>query len=299
MLAPLGSGQLEKGVARNGGKAIAQKSQPRVRAQQSAEQQAANSLESEVSEIRQQLAKQQQLAQELETTKTEQDVAIQKELVKYTRWLVIAGFIQFIALIVQAVIFFRTLRTMNRQAQDLQKQTIATETAANAARDNTQVLLNSERAWILVETGGIPDNFESNQNSMGFLDIRPIIRNSGKTPGWITRGFIRYYLVPAGSQLPPEPDYRGNLAEQQVNIVLAPNGFIQALYVSIPFSVFVPVRQGSQTLYIYGFVDYTVFPNETRQSRFCIQYHVQSGFDSQTRGFYMAVNVPAAYTQCT
>jgi hypothetical protein len=110
MLAPQGSGQPEKGIAQNGGKAIAQKRQPRARPQQSAEQQAINSLESEVSEIRKQLAEQHQLTQELETAKTEQDVAIQKELVKYTRWLVIVGFIQFIALIVQAFVFWLTLK---------------------------------------------------------------------------------------------------------------------------------------------------------------------------------------------
>jgi hypothetical protein len=188
---------------------------------------------------------------------------------------------------------------MREHAEHLKNLATAASDNAIAARDSSQTLLNSERAWILVDTGEIPDNFESNQNSVGILDVRPIIRNSGKTPGWITRGFIRYYLVPAGSQLPPEPDYQGNLAEQQVNIVLAPNGLIQALHVSIPFSVFGPVRQGIQKLYVYGFVDYAAFPNQTRQSRFCLEYHVPHGFDPQTRGFYMAVDVPIAYTQCT
>ena len=301
MLAPQGFGQAEKQVVQTGGAASAQNSHTRAQAQQSAEHEAIRSLTSAVAEVRQQLAEQQRLAQELKAAQGErdQDIAIQSELVKYTRWLVYVGAIQFVALVVQAVIFFRTLRTINRQARDMQRQTAATETAANAARDSTQALLNSERAWILADTGEIPDNFEPNPNSVEILDVRPIVRNTGRTPGWITRGFIRYYLVPGGSQLPPEPDYRGNLAEVPVNIILAPNGNIQPLHVRIPLSIFVNVRQGNQRLYVYGFVDYTDFANQTRQSRFCLEYHVPHGFDPQIRGFYMAVDVPIAYTRCT
>ena len=176
---------------------------------------------------------------------------------------------------------------------------IAARDNAIAARDNAQILLNSERAWILIDTGDIPDNFEPNQYSLEVLDVRPIVRNTGRTPGWITRGSIRYYTVPDGSQLPAEPDYRGGMADVNVNIILAPNGFIQSMYVPIPFSVFVAVRQGNPKLYVYGFVDYTDFANRQRQSRFCFIYDVPKGLYPQARGFHMAVEVPIAYTQCT
>jgi len=188
---------------------------------------------------------------------------------------------------------------MRDHALHLQNLATAARDNAIAARDNAQTLLNSERAWILVDTGEIPDNFEPNQNSVEILDVRPVVRNSGRTPGWITHGFIRYYPVPAGGRLAPEPDYRGGMAEVEVNIVLAPNGLIQPLHVAIPWSAFVAIRQGNPTLYVYGFVDYTDIANQQRQSRFCFIYHVPGGFDPQARGFYSAVDAPVAYTRCT
>jgi hypothetical protein len=234
-----------------------------------------------------------------------EEVETQRKLVKFTYYLVWVGGLQFFALLVQALVFWRTLRKIETQANLMREHALHLENLATAARDNAmaardnaQTLVNSERAWILIDTGDIPDNFEANQNSVGILDVRPVVRNSGGTPGWITRGFIRYYPVPTGRQLPPEPDYQGDMAEARVNIVLAPNGLIQPLHVSIPLSVFAAARHGDPALYVYGFVDYIDFANQERQSRFCFVYHVPHGFDPQVRGFYSAVDAPIAYTQC-
>lgn len=307
ILVPSGFGRPEKPVAQNDGTTSAPKSHAHSSVQQSAEHEAISSLTSSVAEIREQLAEQQRLVQELKTAQAarNEDRAIQGLLAKYTRWLVYVGVIQFIALIFQALIFFLTLRKIETQANLMREHALHLENLATAAKENAiaakasaDVLVASERAWILVDTGDIPDNFEPDQSSVQILDVRPIIRNSGRTPGTITRGFIRSYLVPAGTQLPPEPDYRGTMAEVPVNIILAPNGIVQALHVPIALSVFVDVRQGNQRLYVYGFVDYVDFANQARQSRFCFEYHVPRGFDPQNRGFYMAVDVPIAYTRC-
>jgi hypothetical protein len=309
--ASLGFGQQAKGVAQTESKITAQKSHSSAQAQQSAEHDAVLSLTSTVGEMRQQLAEQQRLTRELKAAQDErvQDSAIQGQLVKYTHWLVYVGAIQFIALIFQAFIFFLTLKRIETQANLMRVHALHLESLSTAARDNAiaasanvDALISSERAWILVDTGEIPDTFDANQDSVGILDVRPVLRNSGRTPGWITRGFIRSFLIPTGSQLPPEPDYSGGSAEVPVNIIVAPNGFIQALHVPIALSVFAAARQGTQKLYVYGFVDYSDFANQagkTRQSRFCIEYHVPAGFDPQPRGFYMAVDVPIAYTRCT
>ncbi|HEX3118180.1 MAG TPA: hypothetical protein VHP80_03730, partial [Candidatus Acidoferrum sp.] len=100
----------------------------------------------------------------------------------------------------------------------------------------------------------------------------------------------------------PEPNYLGGSSELPVNIIVPPNGYIQALEVRVPVSTFVNVRQGSQKLFVYGFIEYSDFAKQkgqTRESRFCIEYHVPAGFDPQPRGFYMAVDVPIAYTHCS
>jgi len=309
--ASLGFGQEAKGVVQTASKITAQKSHNSALKQRSAEHEALLSLASTVSEMRQQLAEQQRLTRELKAAQDErvQDTAIQGQLVKYTRWLVYVGVIQFIALIFQALIFFLTLKKIETQANLMRVHALHLENLSTAARDNAiaaranvDTLISSERAWILVDTGEIPDDFDANQNSVGIFDVRPVLRNSGRTPGWITRGFIRSCFIPTGSQLPPEPDYSGGSADVPVNITVAPNGYIQALHVPIPLSALAVARQGTQKLYVYGFVDYSDFANQacqTRQSRFCIEYHVPGGFDPQARGFYMAVDVPIAYTRCT
>ena len=309
--ASLGFGQQAKGVVQTESKITAQKSHNSAQAQRSSEHEAILSLTSTVSEMRQRLAEQQRLTRELKAAQDErvQDSAIQGQLVKYTRWLVYVGVIQFIALIFQALIFFLTLKRIETQANLMRVHALHLENLSTAARDNAiaaranvDALISSERPWILVDTGEIPDDFAANENSVEILDVQPVLRNSGRTPGWITRGFIRSVLIPTGTQLPPEPDYSGGSAETPVNIIVAPNGFIQALHVSIALSVFAAVRQGTQKLYVYGFVDYSDSVNQTgqtRQSRFCVEYHVPGGFDPQARGFYMAVNVPIAYTRCT
>ncbi len=290
------SGAPEKVVAKENGRSDGKKARKLEQGQQPATNETTISIENQYE------------SPELKSAAghSDEDVETQRKLVKFTYYLVWVGGLQFFALLVQAFVFWRTLKKIETQANLMREHALHLENLATAARDNAvaardsaQTLVKSERAWVLIDTGNIPDNFEANQDSVGILDIRPIVRNSGGTPGWITRGFIRYYPVPTGRQLSQEPDYQGNMAEVRVNIVLAPNGVIQPLHVSIPVSVFAPVRHGDPTLYVYGFVDYMDFANQERLSRFCFVYHVPHGFDPQARGFYLAVDAPIAYTQCT
>jgi hypothetical protein len=185
-------------------------------------------------------------------------------------------------------------------------QTVISRTAANAAKiaaeaglKQSEAIVTGDRAWIVADIGEIPDTFVPNLNALEVLDVRPLIRNSGRTPGWIKRAFIRYYLIAQGSTLPPDPDYQGALSRQKVHVIVPPNATIQPLHVPIPLSEFVAIRQGDPILYIYGFVDYIDFTQQERQTRFCFEYHVPRGFDSQIRGFYISVNVPEAYIRHT
>jgi len=142
--------------------------------------------------MRQQLAEQQKLTRELKAAQDErvQDSAIQAQLVKYTRWLVYVGVIQFMALIFQALIFFLTLKRIETQANlmrehalHLENLSIAARNNAIAARANVDALISSERPWILVDTGDISDNFDANQNSVGILDVQPCCGIAEEHPG--------------------------------------------------------------------------------------------------------------------
>jgi hypothetical protein len=171
-----------------------------------------------------------------------------------------------------------------------------TADAAEATEKNVEAVLNSSRAWILVDPGVIPDDFEPDPNLIAFLEIRPIIKNYGKTPAKITRMGISQVNLPTNDKLPPEPT---DQHVQSADIVLPPDLPIQPLKLMIAQTDFIEVRRGDPLLYVHGFVDYVDLGDRPRTSRFCFIYNVPSGFTSLKRGFYIPGNVPPAYTKCT
>jgi len=165
-----------------------------------------------------------------------------------------------------------------------------------AIKRQIEIQISGERAWVLVDPGIIPDDFEPRPDRIAFLEVRPIIKNYGKTPAQITRVGISDERIPAAGQLQPEPKYK---YEQSVDIILPPDQPIQPMKIMIPQTDFIDVRQGDPILYVYGFIEYADFGDKPRKSRFCFVYNVPSGFTSFKRGFYIAGNAPAAYTKCT
>lgn len=220
--------------------------------------------------IREIRTQEQQNAQERKAQEdaASQDVGIQRKLTKFTGELVAVGVLQSLVLLTTAVIIYLQILTM----------------------------IGSERAWILADTGIIPDDFEPDPNKVGFLEIRPVVTNYGKTPAQITRMAISEIKVPTDGILPPEPEHKN---EQAVNIVLPPDTPIQPLRILIDQKDFIRLREGNPVLYIYGFIDYIDFGKKSRTSRFCFVYNVPSGFVTSKRGFYIPANVPEAYTKCT
>lgn len=94
-----------------------------------------------------------------------EDIEIQRKLAKFTKYLVWVGGLQFVALILQAVVFYFTLKKIGTQAEIMQTHADHLDKLAKAARDNaTAALLNaqaasksvdaiirSERAWVIAE----------------------------------------------------------------------------------------------------------------------------------------------------
>jgi len=100
------------------------------------------------------------------------DVEIQRKLVDYTAALVGVGILQFLALIVQAIVFYCTLRTMNHHSEHLGK-------IAEAARLNARAVINAERPWFLV-------NIKSKQGAPGQYIVGAF--NAGRTPAIVNDG---------------------------------------------------------------------------------------------------------------
>jgi hypothetical protein len=177
----------------------------------------------------------------------------------------------------------------------IRRQTDATEKAANAAELNAQALISSERAWVLVEIGTLPD-FKPDPNRVQILWIMPTITNGGKTTARIMKIFARQQAIAKGENLPPEPEYQG---QQNIDFILPPNKPIQTVGVGISGEDYIRARDGASVLYIYGFIDYLDIGETERQTRFCFIFRIPSGFDPLPIGFYPAVNAPAAYTKAT
>jgi hypothetical protein len=140
------------------------------------------------------------------------------------------------------------------QMEIMRNQALATETAANAANKNTKALINSERAWMLVDIGKLPP-FDPDPNQLQFLWIFPTIKNCGKTVARIKRirGFVK--LIPEGQDLPIVPEYiLGQGFDEQVDIVLPPDVPVQAR-LGVSGDEFTKVREGKFSLFVHGFIE--------------------------------------------
>src|SRR6266403_2581311 len=80
---------------------------------------------------------------EIHTAKNSDDIETQRKLVAFTKWLAVVGGLQFLALTVQAIVFWRTLNQVKAQAnlmrvhaEHLENLVGAAKANAEAARDN-------------------------------------------------------------------------------------------------------------------------------------------------------------------
>ena len=149
------------------------------------------------------------------TVKSSEDAEIQWKVVEFTKWLAIVGALQFLALIVQAIVFGRTLRQVRMQAVLMREHAGHLESLATAARDNAKAaktsadaLIGAERAWIL-EAINFPNN----------LPVQPIagdviivyvgftFTNRGGTPARVLAIKLRFHTVETPNSLSDSPQY--------------------------------------------------------------------------------------------
>jgi hypothetical protein len=170
---------------------------------------------------------------------------------------------------------------------------------ADATRETVQTLMVGQRAWITVTMGAMPD-FTPDPSTMQILWLSPTFTNCGKTPARIIRIRAREEEIPNGQQLPEPPIYEGvgvSPARFDGTAFLPPNASIQPINIGMVPAAFIAIRQGNPVLYLYGFVDYRDVYDRQWTTRFCFIYHIQSGFNPISEGFY--VGGPAAYNEAT
>jgi hypothetical protein len=131
--------------------------------------------------------------------------------------LVVVGILTFIVIGWQA---WETRRAANSAAQSvefvrqqitvMERQTIATEVAANAAKENAKALINVERAWVevYIELGPTPHAMLStsgNGDIKTTVSVKFSCKNFGKTPAWIGIKQIGMVILPSQIEVPNKP----------------------------------------------------------------------------------------------
>jgi hypothetical protein len=89
----------------------------------------------------------------------QQEIEIQRQLSKFTGWLVAVGFLQFVVLAVQAVLFFQQRNIMEQHEEWMQKHDANLTNIAQAAKKNSEIaemaVKLSERADVLVQSAAL------------------------------------------------------------------------------------------------------------------------------------------------
>ncbi|GAC1702247.1 MAG: hypothetical protein NVS9B4_07180 [Candidatus Acidiferrum sp.] len=201
--------------------------------------------------------------------------------------------------IVGIVVAICTLKVIAKQTKATVIAAQASRKSANAAKLSSDALINSERAWILVDIGTLPP-FDPSPNEVQILWVFPTVKNYGKTIARITRiaGIVK--LIPEGQDLPVVPEYTlGQGFDEQVDTVLPPQVPLQPR-LAISGQEFISVREGKFSLFIHGFIEYfDGISEKKRRSAYCFGYVIRGGFSPAETGFYPYLRASREYTECT
>jgi hypothetical protein len=173
-------------------------------------------------------AEQEQSSQESKAAEDQkkQEIDTQTRLVEYTRWLVVVGVIQFVALIVQAVVFFFTLRQMK-----------------DSSKRQLRAYVNISESALKLEPEDIPEG-------------QVHIKNFGQTPAYNVREWtgIAVLPYPLTSKLPEPPE---DLRRSKF-VISAGGHHISVVPVksAIPPQILPLLGTPQYTVYVYGRVVY-------------------------------------------
>jgi hypothetical protein len=198
-----------------------------------------------------------------------------------------------------AIIAIRTLRAILHEAEIAKDIAGAAQDNAAAAKASVDALVNSDRAWIAVTIGQLPE-LPQPSDSLSVLWVMPIVQNYGKTPARVRKVWGKVQQFAAGA-VPAEPVYEAPNCSFEADIVLPPGIPIQPLRLGMSNveygAAITEIRSGAVVLYMYGYIDYQDVANRLFQTRFCYVYQIQAGYNPMPSGFYMGG--PPAYNKAS
>jgi hypothetical protein len=179
----------------------------------------------------------------------------------------------------------RTLKQIGKQGNDTAK-------AADAAQKSANALMNSERAWVMVDiewTPGYPTRMRAvtERDVRTALSVRLTCRNEGKTPAWITQKKACIQVV---KELPAIPDFS---SMDVIQTEPEPLGVVRSLGKARDFALTGDGWQsgteddGTMTV-IYGIITYRDAFSDSRTTTF--GWRITLGNEFETLGFYPEYN---------
>jgi hypothetical protein len=173
------------------------------------------------------------------------------------------------------VVAFLTCFFIAWQSWEIRKSAKAALASVEAARVNSEVIMNSERSWVLgeVEELSIKDVLVYKAGGSEIVPVFCTLKNYGVRLVWIAAASFELRVVDSIASLPPEPEY-GAYKPLGSEIPLLPESSGKYIRYPVTISVdeFGSVMAGRRQLYVWGFVRYRDIFGASRESRFCFHY---------------------------
>jgi hypothetical protein len=212
-----------------------------------------------------------------------------------TTWAIL---LTLLALAEQTVQTKRAAEATDNSLSEVQRQTKAAVMSAKAARRQTLIAMNAQRAWVMGTIENVPHWNPSGANTE-VMYVKPLFRNYGETPGRISEIKLRSEYLADGEELPPHPVYSGEewySSHFSGEIDLMPkNMVVQPVSAQLRGGAFVNVRKRQTRLYIYWVVNYRDIHGRKWHTRTCYRYHMPGSLDGTPEGY--VIDGPAAYNQ--
>lgn len=198
----------------------------------------------------------------------------------------------------------RTLNAIASQAQTMERQTAATEKAAEAAKKSADAVINGERAWMV---GTEPSYVvETNTGKIQNIFYGCSIKNVGKTPSRIQEVGLTLRKIDSLEKIVPDPTptYRKEEIRQFSGIMVVPGESLAIrpvkLSEELSWAENAAIDDHKLFVYGYGFVKYLDVFDYPRESRFCHYYFVPGPeVPKDERGFGPCIKAPPEYHKAT
>lgn len=199
---------------------------------------------------------------------------------------------------------FFVLGAIKEQSRISNRAADAAKVSAVASKVSADAIMNIERPWLLVvdvQTDSLPHPTDRTKRLLaGYF----LVKNFGKSPGWIVDMGGSFDTLSKIDDLPPEPVYRNSVSEKDRGIVLIPQSTDDESKLSRQphrFTHTDMLEQNNEEFHratrheivwcIYGFVTYRDSFDRIHETRFC---HVLEDWPK-----FRAVDVGSNYNRHT